>query len=148
MKKIIISTLLIVLLLISACGHYGSIINFLNCIFYGECSDFYYTGGSTTAQLVAFGENTGITLDGAWENKNSDNSYILTFENDGVLNIALYDDDKNLERYDLGKYSLENDKMTIGMNNGTYSVVTYSIKNKTLLLKSFEEEKSIIKTAE
>jgi len=148
MKKLIISTLLIVLLLISACGHYGSIINFLNCIFYGECSDFYYTGGSTTVQLTAYGENTGISLDGAWENKSADNAYILTFENDGVLNIALYDNEKNLERYDLGKYSLENDKMIIEMNNGTYSTVKYSIINRTLVLNSFEEETVKIKTAE
>ena len=148
MKKLIISTLLIVLLLISACGHYGSIINFLNCIFYGECSDFYYSGSSQTVQLVAYGENKGTSLKGAWENKSSDNAYILTFENDGKLNIALYDNDKNLERYDLGKYSLENDKMTIEMNNGTFSTVKYSIMNKTLVLNSFEEKQATIKTTE
>jgi len=148
MKKIIISTLLIILLLVTACGHYASIINFLNCIFYGECSDFYYSGGSQTVQLVAYGENNGTSLGGAWENKSSDNSYILTFENNGALNIALYDNDKNLERYNRGKYSLENDKMIIDMDNGTYSVVKFSITNKTLVLSSFEEETVKIKTAE
>lgn len=148
MRKLIINISVIVLLLFSACGHYAFIINYLNCIFYGECSDFYYTGGSQTAQLAAYGENNGTSLEGAWENKNSDNSYILTFENNGKLNVALYDNDKNLERYDMGKYTLENEKITIEMDNGTTSVLKYSISKRILTLTSFEEESAKIKTAE
>ena len=148
MKKITISVILITLMLLVSCGHYALIINYLNCIFYGECSDFYYTGGSQTVQLNAYGDNNGISLEGAWENKTADNSYILTFANDGKLNIALYDNDKNLERYDLGKYSIENDKMILDMDNGTYSIVKYSITNKTLLLSSFEDKEETVKTVE
>ena len=146
MRKLIINISVIILLLFSACGHYAFIINYLNCIFYGECSDFYYTGGTQTVQLTAYGENNGSSLEGAWENKNADNSYILTFENDGKLNVALYKENE-LERYDLGKYSIDADNLVMEMENGTYSVVKYSISNMTLTL-SMQKEQESIKTVE
>ena len=139
MNKRIIYIVIIALVFFISCGHYASIINFLNCIFYGECSDFYYTGSTRTVQLVAGDYNDGTTLEGEWQNKNADNLYILKFLNDGTLNIALYDNDNNLERYDEGIYSTENGNLTIEMRNGTSSVVKYSISNRILTLNSQEE---------
>jgi len=138
-KKIIYITIIALMLFIS-CGHYASIINFLNCIFYGECSDFYYTGSTRTVQLIAGDYNDGTTLEGEWQNKNADNLYILKFLNDGTLNITLYDNNNNLERYDEGRYSTENDNLTIEMKNGTSNIVKYSISNKILTLNSQQEE--------
>ena len=139
MNKRIIYIVIIALVFFISCGHYASIINFLNCIFYGECSDFYYTGSTQTVQLIAGDYNDGTELKGEWQNKNADNLYILKFLNDGTLNIALYDNDNNLERYDEGIYSTENDNLTIEMRNGTSSVVKYSISNRILTLNSQEE---------
>jgi len=140
MNKKTIYIVLIALMLFISCGHYASIVNFLNCIFYGECSDFYYTGSTQSVQLIAISNNDGTTLEGEWENKNTDNLYILKFNNDGNLNITLYDNENNLERYDEGRYSIKNDRLTIEMKNGTSNVVKYSISNKVLTLNYQQEE--------
>ena len=138
-KKIIYITVLIALVFFISCGHYASIINFLNCIFYGECSEFYYTGSTRSVQLIAGDYNDGTTLEGEWQNKNADNLYRLKFLNNGTLNITLYDNN-NVERYDEGIYSVQNNILTIEMKNGTSSTVKFSISNRTLTLNSEEEQ--------
>lgn len=140
MKKLIISVFL-VLFLLASCGHYSPFLyNFLSCVFYGDCSDDYYGYSEQSVQLVATGENDGISLKGEWQNENAEDSYILNFQSDGKLNIAHYKDNE-MERYDLGKYSVVKDKLTIEMDNGTTSFVKYSIKNNVLSLTSINSDK-------
>ena len=142
MKKLIISSIIVLFILITACGHYAYVYNFLACVFYGECSEYYIDESTQSVQFTAIGQNDGTTLSGEWQNKDSQNNYILNFNNDGKLNVALYQEGE-LERYDLGQYTVKNDILTINMDNGTLSVVKYQISNSMLTLTSIKSQDEV-----
>jgi len=124
--------------------------SFIACVFYGNCQPWYeYSSSEKGTSFAAYGENDGQTLVGTWKAGVKEEYYLLTFENQDDLSIAQHrKSDDNLLRYDRGTYSIDGDQLIMDMENGTHSIVKYSISNKTLIFAPIEEEKEIINTME
>lgn len=123
--------------------------SFIACVFYGNCQPWYeYSRSEEGTSFAAHGENDGLTLTGSWKGISKQIYIILTFDDQGAVEIARHRmTDNYLLRYDKGTYSTESDELVLEMENGAYSVVKYSISNKTLTL-SMNEDKESIRTVE
>ena len=134
--KLMIS-MIVVFLLIGCSGtfFYESLGSLLNCIFYGEC-DFYDDGYYYT-QFKAGENNDGTVLQGKWIHTPSESPeyFELTFYPDRSLELVMYK--KGIDypvRSDRGFYIATDEKLTISMENGTKSVVEYTLNNSMLYL--------------
>lgn len=119
--------------------------SFIGCFFFGDCDDWFWILSGSEATFAAVDNNNGKTLDGSWKATDKDLYYILTFEKQGALSIAQHKTtDNSIIRYERGKYSTEDNNLIIEMENGTFSVVQYSITNGTLKLFVEKEKEDLI----
>jgi hypothetical protein len=138
MRKKMMGVAVIFVVFMSGCiGMYSaeSFTSVIGCIFYGDCD--YYPGYFEFVVFEGTDDQPIHSLVGSWTHRSakSEHYYILNLNADQTLALQHYmNGKKHADRVDQGRYEVADDTITITMNNGTRSVITFVREDNSLYM--------------